>query len=157
MSNSLIDIIIVEPVIRRVMIVENERRQAIEALLEQNSFTPTKEGVNSPFIFVMEMIENGQAIACIIQNKEGENIDAFKISLKPFRRILKDYFQICESYFDAVKRLTNVHLETIDMARRALHNESAELLQRVLENNVIVDFETARRLFTLVSVMHIRG
>ena len=156
-ANFLTNIIINEPVIRRVMVVEKERNQAIRELLEENVFAPTKEGLIGPFVFSIEMVENGQALYCKIQNESEIEVDCFKLSLKPFRRIIKDYFQICESYYDAVKRLSSAQLETIDMARRAIHDESAELLQRVFERHVTVDIKTSRRLFTLITVMHIRG
>ena len=79
------------------------------------------------------------------------------MSLAPFRRIVKDYFQICESYFDAIKRLSPSQIETIDMARRGLHNEGSDMLVERLKDKVDMDGDTSRRLFTLICVLHIRG
>ena len=81
----------------------------------------------------------------------------FHLSLGPFRQVVKDYFQICESYFDAVKTLPPSQIETIDMARRGIHNEGARVLQERLEGKVDVDYDTARRLFTLICVLHFGG
>ena len=82
---------------------------------------------------------------------------AFHLSLGPFRQVVKDYFQICESYFDAVKTLPPSQIETIDMARRGIHNEGARVLQERLEGKAEVDIDTARRLFTLICVLHFGG
>ncbi|MGB0440133.1 MAG: UPF0262 family protein, partial [Paracoccaceae bacterium] len=82
---------------------------------------------------------------------------AFHLSLSPFRQVVKDYFQICKSYFDAVKSLPPSQIETIDMARRGIHNEGARILQERLEGKVALDDDTARRLFTLVCVLHFGG
>jgi uncharacterized protein (UPF0262 family) len=79
------------------------------------------------------------------------------LSLTPFRTIVKDYFMICESYYDAIKKLSPSQIEALDMGRRGLHNEGSELLRERLEGKIEVDFDTARRLFTLICVLHIRG
>ena len=156
-KNYLIDIIINEPVIRRVAIVEGERRQAIAELLEKNTFHPVKKELIGPFIFVMEIIENGQTLKARLLREDNVEVYCFNLSLKSLRRIIKDYFQICSSYYDAIKKLSSAKLETIDMSRRAIHNEAGEDLKKILKSNVEVDYDTARRLFTLITIMHIRG
>ncbi len=88
---------------------------------------------------------------------DDQHICDLKVSMTPFRRIIKDYFMICESYFEAIRTATPDKIETIDMARRAMHNEGSELLQEKLEDDVDLNQETARRLFTLVSVLQMRG
>jgi len=80
----------------------------------------------------------------------------FSISLKPFRRIIKDYFMICEAYHDAIRTATSAQIEAIDMGRRGLHNEGSRLLEDSLRNNVEVDFNTSRRIFTLICALHRR-
>jgi uncharacterized protein (UPF0262 family) len=89
-----------------------------------------------------------------VANTTGERAAEFHLSLGPFRQVVKDYFQICESYYDAVKTLPPSQIETIDMARRGIHNEGARVLQERLEGKAEVDTDTARRLFTLICVLH---
>jgi uncharacterized protein (UPF0262 family) len=88
---------------------------------------------------------------------ESGRAGEFHLSLTPFNQVVKDYFQICESYFDAVKHLPPAQIEAIDMGRRGLHNEAAELLVQRLEGKVELDFDTARRLFTLIFALHWKG
>ena len=156
-KNYLIDIIINEPIICRVAIVEGERRLATAEILEKNTFCPVKKELDGPFVFVMKIIENGQTLKARLLNEDNAEVYCFNLSLKPLRRIIKDYFQICSSYYDAIKKLSNTKLESIDMARRAIHNEAGEDLKKILKSNVEVDSDTARRLFTLITIMHIRG
>ncbi len=92
-----------------------------------------------------------------IRNVGEETLREVTVPLLPLRRLIRDYFQICESYYDAIKKLTPSQIETIDMARRGLHDEGTHLLLERLSEAVDVDFDTARRLFTLVCVLHIRG
>jgi uncharacterized protein (UPF0262 family) len=89
-----------------------------------------------------------------ISDQAAQKVAEFHLSLGPFRQVVKDYFQICESYFEAVKRLPPSQIEAIDMARRGIHNEGARVLQERLEGKALVDSATARRLFTLICVMH---
>lgn len=141
-------------IIRRTPEVEHERAVAIADLLEGNHFRPTELSQDGPYSLFISVRDNrlGLYISC-----EGL-CDPYKISLSlaPFRGIIKDYFLICESYFDAIKHATPQKIETIDMARRGIHNEGCELLQSLLKGKVELDFETARRLFTLVCVLHIK-
>ncbi|MFC0279567.1 UPF0262 family protein [Falsigemmobacter intermedius] len=136
--------------------IEQERRVAIFDLLEDNSFTlPAREGREvppGPYRLGLAIREGRLVFA--LASEEGQKIGEFHLSLGPFRQVVKDYFQICESYFDAVKRLPPSQIEAIDMARRGIHNEGARTLQERLEGKAEVDIDTARRLFTLICVLH---
>lgn len=133
---------------------EHERRVAIYDLLEANSFE-LNGGVPGPYHLKL-LISEGRLVFDIADG--GQNrITMIGLSLSPFRRIVKDYFMICESYYEAIRTATPSQIETIDMARRGLHNEGSELLQERLKGKVEMDFDTARRLFTLVSALHWRG
>ena len=92
-----------------------------------------------------------------ISRENGDAVVTHILSLTPFRRIVKDYFLICESYYDAIKSSTPSHIEAIDMGRRGLHNEGSQTLMDRLAGKIEMDFDTARRLFTLVCVLHWRG
>ena len=136
--------------------IEQERRVAIYDLLEENSFTPARrldrEMLAGPYR-VLLAIRDGRLVFDIATDS-GEKAAEFHLSLGPFRQVVKDYFQICESYFDAVKRLPPSQIEAIDMARRGIHNEGASILQDRLTGKADVDTDTARRLFTLICVLH---
>ena len=136
--------------------IDQERKVAIFDLLEDNSFAlparidrPTPPG---PYCLALA-IRDGRLVFDLTteaSDKAGE----FHLSLGPFRQVVKDYFQICESYFEAVKRLPPSQIEAIDMARRGIHNEGARVLQERLTGKATVDIDTARRLFTLICVLH---
>jgi len=136
--------------------IEQERRVAIFDLLEDNSFTlPARDGravPGGPYVLWLAIREG--RLVFDVATEAGEKFGAFHLSLGPFRQVVKDYFQICESYFEAVKRLPPSQIEAIDMARRGIHNEGARVLQERLEGKAEVDIETARRLFTLICVLH---
>lgn len=136
--------------------IEQERRVAIFDLLEVNSFAlPAREGravPDGPYRLGLA-IRDGRLVF-EIATETSESVGAFHLSLGPFRQVVKDYFQICESYFEAVKRLPPSQIEAIDMARRGIHNEGARVLQERLEGKAEVDKDTARRLFTLICVLH---
>ncbi len=132
--------------------IEQERKIAIFDLLEKNHFDPV--GHDGPFRVRLRVEESRLAIE--LMDPAGERLDTIRIGLARFRRPVRDYFQICESYFRAVRSSDPKGLEAIDMARRGLHNEAAELLTDCLEGKVKVDFDTARRLFTLICVLHIK-
>lgn len=134
--------------------LEHERRVAIFELLEDNFFK-LKNGQDGPYRVVLSLTDRG--INLSVRQLDDQFICDIKVSMTPFRRIIKDYFLICESYYEAIRSATPDRIETIDMARRAMHNEGSELLQEKLEEDVSVDQETARRLFTLVSVLQMRG
>ena len=132
--------------------IEQERRIAIFDLLEHNHFEVA--GHEGPYRLKLRVEESRLAIE--LKDGDGETLDTIRIGLARFRRPIRDYFQICESYFRTVRSANPKGLEPIDMARRALHNESAELLIECLKGKVDVDFDTARRLFTLICVLHIK-
>ncbi|WCT75252.1 UPF0262 family protein [Sphingomonas naphthae] len=138
--------------------VEQERRIAIFDLLEGNHFAPQRaypQGYAGPYRLSLR-VEEGR-LAIDISAESGERLETLVLGLARFRRPIKDYFAICDSYFQAIRQATAQQIETIDMARRGIHNEAAELLKERLEGKIDVDFATARRLFTLICVLHIRG
>ncbi len=102
-------------------------------------------------------IEDNRIYMDVRGDDDSENLTTIPVPLSPFRRIVKDYFMICESYYDAIKKASAAQIETIDMARRGLHNEGSEKLRELLTEKVTIDENTARRLFTLICVLHIRG
>ncbi len=136
--------------------IEQERRVAIFDLLEENVFgLPAREDrpvPPGPYRLGLS-IRDGRLVFDIA-TEDTAKVGEFHLSLGPFRQVVKDYFQICESYFDAVKRLPPSQIEAIDMARRGIHNEGARVLQERLEGKACVDIDTARRLFTLICVLH---
>ena len=136
--------------------IEQERQVAIFDLLEDNTFAlPARDGrpvPEGPFRLALAIREG--RLVFDIQTESTERVGEFHLSLGPFRQVVKDYFQICESYFEAVKRLPPSQIEAIDMARRGIHNEGARVLQERLEGKAAVDIDTARRLFTLICVLH---
>ena len=138
--------------------VEQERRIAIFDLLEDNRFRPLKahgDGYAGPYRLALS-VEEGR-LALQLKREDDTPLEAHILALGRFRRPIRDYFAICDSYYAAIRNATPQQIETVDMARRALHNEAAELLKERLEGKIEVDFDTARRLFTLICVLHIRG
>jgi len=140
--------------IRRSAQVEHERKVAIFDLLEENSFS-LRSGPDGPYRLRIQIKEN----RLIFNLNSNDDVFLLDISLAVaiFRKIVRDYFLICESYFQAIKTKTPSQIEAIDMARRGLHDEGAELLQSRMAEQVEMDLQTARRLFTLVCVLHIRA
>lgn len=134
--------------------VEQERRVAIFDLLEGNYFAP-RSGVPGPYRLLMR-VEEGR-LAMDVSDEAGMPLETLSVGLAPFRRTIREYFAICDSYYKAIRNASPAQIETIDMARRAIHNEAAELLKERLADKVEVDFDTARRLFTLICVLHIKG
>jgi uncharacterized protein (UPF0262 family) len=139
-------------ILRRNPDIEHERRVAIFDLLEGNRFDPV--GLEGPFRIKLRVEDNRLAID--LHDQAGAPLDTIRMGLARFRRPIRDYFAICESYFKTVRSGQPRGIEAIDMARRGLHNEAAELLQECLQNKVTMDFDTARRLFTLICVLHIK-
>ena len=133
---------------------EHERRVAIYDLVEENSFTLAAHP-HGPYRLKLSTADG--RLIFDVTNEADERLSLIGLSMSPFRRIVKDYFMICESYYEAIRTATPSQIETIDMARRGLHNEGSELLKERLTGKVEVDFDTARRLFTLVCVLHWRG
>jgi uncharacterized protein (UPF0262 family) len=139
--------------------IDQERKLAIFDLLESNSFLlPIKgdeELAQGPYRLKISIKDRRLVFNIITESKL--KAAEFHLSLGPFRQVVKDYFQICESYFEAVKTLPTIQIETIDMARRGIHNEGARVLQERLVGKALIDDQTARRLFTLICVLHFRG
>ena len=139
--------------------IEQERKVAIFDLLEDNSFAlPAREErvvPDGPYHLGLSIRE--RRLVFDIRTEADKGVAEFHLSLGPFRQAVKDYFQICESYFDAVKKLPPSQIEAIDMARRGIHNEGARILQERLDGKAEVDIDTARRLFTLICVLHWGG
>ena len=123
--------------------------------MEENHFAPIGEFAG-PYRIMLSIQDANRLIFDIRDEAENSQGD-FSISLTPFRRIIRDYYKICESYFDAIKRLSPSQIETIDMARRGVHNEGSDILKDRLAAKVEIDFDTARRLFTLLCVLHFKG
>jgi uncharacterized protein (UPF0262 family) len=141
-------------VVRRSPEVEHERAVAIFDLLEDNYFAPLGDD-RGPYRLHLAIVENRLTIG--IEAADGGEIDRVALALNSFRRLVKDYFAICDSYYAAIKRSSPARIEAIDMGRRGLHDEGAELLRQRLADKIDIDFATARRLFTLICVLHIRG
>jgi uncharacterized protein (UPF0262 family) len=140
--------------VRRTPEVEHERAIAIYDLLEENHFRPVGD-YQGPFSLHIGLVDN--RLVLDVRNDKEEGLLEVALPLVPFRRIVKDYFMVCESYYAAIRRSTPEQIEAIDVGRRSLHNEGSEVLRERLAGKVDIDFETARRLFTLVCVLHIRG
>jgi uncharacterized protein (UPF0262 family) len=134
--------------------VDHERRVAIYDLIEDNSFAVIGHP-GGPYRLQLSAADN--RIIFDIWSESEERVSMIGLSLSPFRRIVKDYFMICESYYKAIRTSTPSQIETIDMARRGLHNEGSDLLRERLDGKVVVDQATSRRLFTLLCVLHWRG
>lgn len=154
-KHRLIDVTLDEKsVVRRSQEVEHERAVAIFDLLEENRFVP--DGVDGgPFKLHLAIEEN--RLKFDIRNEDDLPAKIVSLSLTPFRKLIKDYFTVCETYFEAIKTASPSRIEAIDMGRRGLHNEGSIILRERLSGKIDIDFETARRLFTLLCVLHIRG
>jgi len=138
--------------------IEQERRVAIFDLIEENTFKPVRTfaaGHEGPYHLRLS-VQDGR-LQFDITDPEGALLETQILGLGRFRRHIRDYFAICDSYYQAIRKATAAEIETIDMARRGVHNEAAELLLERLDGKVETDFATARRLFTLICVLHIRG
>lgn len=141
--------------VRRKPEVEHERAIAIYDLLEENYFCPVGDYVG-PYSLHISLVEN-RLVLDIRSEDDITRQTEVVLPVTPFRAVVKDYFLICESYYTAIKKSTPSQIEAIDMGRRGLHNEGSEILRERLAGKIEVDLETARRLFTLVCILHIRG
>lgn len=151
----LVDIQLVEKhLVRRGPEAEHERKVAIFDLLEANHFVPK---VEHPGPYKLFLSAEESRLIFDIRDKGDAELARVPLGLQPFRGIVKDYFKICESYYQAIKQATPARIEAIDMGRRGLHDEGSRLLQSELNGRIELDHDTARRLFTLLCVMHIRG
>jgi uncharacterized protein (UPF0262 family) len=138
--------------------IEQERRIAIYDLIEENAFKPLRaaeRGATGPYRLKLA-VQDGRLLMSI-SDKDDQLLEELLLGLARFRRPIREYFAICDSYYQAIRKATPMEIETIDMARRGVHNGAAELLLERLEGKVETDFATARRLFTLICVLHIKG
>ena len=131
---------------------EHERRVAIFDLIEENSFSLPGQDADGPFKIALSSKDN--KLVFDVKAEDDAPIHTFVLSLSPFRRIIKDYFMICDSYYDAIRNSSPMQIEAIDMARRGIHNDGSELLEERLKGKVETDFDTSRRLFTLICALH---
>ena len=139
--------------------VERERKVALFDLIEENTFgLVAREGREIPEgPYQLTLSIKDRRLVFHVTTEDGSPASEFHLSVSPLKQVIKDYFQICESYFDAVKRLPPAQIEAIDMGRRGIHDEGSRQLLERLEGKIETDMATARRLFTLVCVLHMRG
>jgi uncharacterized protein (UPF0262 family) len=142
-------------VVRRKPEVEHERAVAIFDLLEDNEFCLCAHPDAGPFNLHLSIEDN--RLIFDIRHQDGSPLDKVTLPITGFRSVVRDYFLVCESYYNAIKRATPSQIEAIDMGRRGLHNEGSEMLRGRLAGKIDMDLQTARRLFTLLCVLHIRG
>ncbi|MEO1969587.1 MAG: UPF0262 family protein [Sphingomonadaceae bacterium] len=138
--------------------IEQERRIAIFDLIEENRFKPLRSverGIDGPYKLRLSVTDG--RLVLDIGDMDGAAVEQLVLGLARFRRPIREYFAICDSYYQAIRKATPAEIETIDMARRGIHNRAAELLLERLEGKIETDFPTARRLFTLICVLHIKG
>ena len=154
-TSRLVDVELDESIGRSTPDIEHERAVAIFDLVEENSFQPVGDTGEGPYRLKLSLVE--QRLVFAIARESGDAVMTHILSLTPFRRIVKDYYMICESYYEAIRSSTPAQIEAIDMGRRGLHNEGSQTLMDRLAGKVEMDFGTARRLFTLVCVLHWRG
>ena len=134
--------------------IEHERQVAIYDLLERNSFAPAGHD-GGPYVLNLSI--TGSRLAFDIRQQDGKPVVAHLLSLSPLRRIVKDYYTICDSYYQAIRTATPDKIEAIDMGRRGVHDEGSRILMERLKGKVTLDMDTARRLFTLLCVLHWKG
>ncbi len=150
----LCDVVLDDSIGRSTPDVEHERAVAIFDLVEENSFTPLGHA-GGPYKLRLSLVN--ARLVLTITTETDQDVATHILSLTPFRRIIKDYFMVCESYYEAIKTATPSRIEAIDMGRRGIHNEGSQTLMDRLDGKIGVDFDTARRLFTLVCVLYWRG
>lgn len=157
-SRKLIDVTLdSSTIVRWSADVEHERRIAIFDLLEENSFYLVKSADDTyegPYKLNLGTIEG--RLQFDVSSADGQLLMSFRLAMTPFRRIIREYFAICDSYYEAIKSASPSQIEAIDMGRRGLHNEGSSLLMERLEGKVDIDMATSRRLFTLVCVLHLK-
>jgi uncharacterized protein (UPF0262 family) len=150
----LCDVTLDESIGRSTPDVEHERAVAIFDLIEENSFHPVGHA-GGPYKLNLSLVD--AKLVFDIKTEGGDPVATHILSLTPFRRIVKDYFMICESYYEAIRSSTPSQIEAIDMGRRGIHNDGSQTLMDRLKGKIEIDFDTARRLFTLVCVLYWRG
>ena len=141
-------------VVRSTQAIEQEREVAISDLLESNRFKP-KGASAGPYRLALSVKEN--RLVFDIVHEDGTRVGHILLSLTPFRSIVRDYFLVCDSYYKAIRAAPPAQIESLDMGRRTLHNEGTQLLIERLEGKIETDFDTARRLFTLICVLHLKS
>jgi uncharacterized protein (UPF0262 family) len=141
-------------VVRRTREIEQEREIAIYDLIEGNTFRPVGSH-GGPYKLVLSVEDN--RLVFDIQREASDERGKVMLSLTPLRKIIKDYFLICESYFKAIRNAPPSQIETLDMSRRGVHNEGSDILRERLKDKIEIDHDTARRLFTLLCVLHLKG
>lgn len=154
-SRRIVDVVLDEDsVARRTPEVEHERAVALFDLMEENDFCLVGSQPG-PYRLRIGIFE--QRLVFDVRNEVDEKLRDIVLSLTPFRKVVKDYFLICESYYAAIKKLGPAQIEALDMGRRGLHNEGSELLRERLDGKIEIDHDTARRLFTLICALHIKS
>jgi uncharacterized protein (UPF0262 family) len=154
-KSRLCDVVLDDTIGRSTPDVEHERAVAIYDLIEENSFKPVGDDNSGPYKLKLSLVESRLVFS--VSREDASPVITHILSLTPFRRVIKDYFLICESYYEAIRSSTPSQIEAIDMGRRGIHNEGSETLRERLSGKIDVDFDTARRLFTLICVLHWRG
>ncbi|MGK2872611.1 MAG: UPF0262 family protein [Alphaproteobacteria bacterium] len=154
-AHKVVDIVLDEAnIVRLNADIDHERRVAIFDLLEENYFEP----VGSPYgPYRLHLLIADNRLVFDVRREDDSALGKVMLSLSPFRRIVKDYFTVCDSYFDAIKHAPPSQIEAIDMGRRGLHNDGADMLRERLTGKIEIDDLTSRRLFTLICVLHIRA
>ena len=153
-SFRLCDVVLDDTIGRATPDVEHERAVAIFDLIEENTFEPIGHA-GGPYRLNLSLLDS--KLVFVIRTDAGDDVATHILSLTPFRRIVKDYFLICESYYQAIRSATPSQIEAIDMGRRGIHNEGSQTLMDRLSGKIRFDCDTARRLFTLVCVLYWRG
>jgi uncharacterized protein (UPF0262 family) len=139
--------------VRRSPDVEQERAIAIFDLLEENAFAPVGDR-GGPYHLLLGISDS--RLVFDVRREDGAEVDRILLPLLPLRQVIRDYFTICQSYYEAIKHASPSRIEALDMGRRAVHDEGSERLRERLADKAVIDFQTARRLFTLVCVLHFR-
>lgn len=134
--------------------IEHERKVAIADILEHNSFT-IKGAHATSYRLTLSIVEKRLVIS--VRDENGKAVGDYALPLIPFSRLIKDYFIVCKSYFEAIRTMPPARIEELDHERRRLHDEGSALLTERLKDNIKVDFDTARRLFTLIGALHWKG
>ncbi|MEZ5792389.1 MAG: UPF0262 family protein [Nitratireductor sp.] len=154
-NNRLVDVVLDDKSIGRATPdVEHERAVAIFDLIEENDFRPSGDE-GGPYKLTLSVVES--RLVFDIRREDDTPVVMHVLSLTPFKRVIKDYFLICESYYEAIRTSSTSQIEAIDMGRRGLHNEGSQTLMDRLADKIEMDLDTARRLFTLICVLHWRG
>lgn len=138
--------------------IEKEREVALRDLVEDNSFRPLRaleNGHEGPWHVHLAIVDGMLALG--LKDRAGEDAGTIGLGLGRMRRVVREYFAICDSYYKALRRASAQEIETIDMARRGIHDRGTRILSEALEGKIDSDFETTRRLFTLICVLHIKG